>query len=127
MRERTPMLIAVLATLFFANPHFAASNPADGPLAGKHVTSAGTEASIPVALKIFSGQVVSVDQDAKTLTVKKTGWLRAQAVTFAVGDDAINSLADLTQDDWVDVTYAEADDKLIAKTIIKRSSQGGDS
>jgi len=121
------MLIAVLATLLFANPHFAASNPADGPLAGKHAASAGTEASTPVALKIFSGKVVSVDHGAKTLTVKRTGWLRAQAVTFAVGDEAINSLADLAQDDWVDVTYAEADDKLIAKTIAKKSSQGGGS
>lgn len=127
MRKRTSIVIAALATLLFATPQFAASNPANEPVAGQYASSAGTELPMSIALKIFSGKVVSVDHDAKTLTVKKTGWLRAQAVTFAVEDEAVYSLADLTQDDWVNVTYAEADDKLIAKTIVKRSSQGGDS
>lgn len=124
MRKRTLVLIVAMMALFFANPHFVQSNSADGPVAGMYRESARTRAPIPVALQVFTGRVVSMDQDAKTLTVKKTGWLRAQEVMFTVDDQAVIHLADLKQDDWVDITYAEEDGKLIAKTIVKRIGQG---
>lgn len=108
------LAIAALAMLSFASPS----------VAGMYRESARTGAPIPVALKVFTGRVVSMDHDAKTLTVKKTGWLRAQEVMFTVDDQAVTHLADLKQDDWVDITYAEADGKLIAKTIVKRIGQG---
>jgi hypothetical protein len=125
MRKLT-FLTAAMAILLFASLHSAASNSADEPVAGKYAKSASIEASMPVALKILTGKVVSVDHDARTLTVKKTGWLRAQEVMFAVDDAAATHLADLKQDDWVDITYAEADGKLIAKTIVKRIGEPSD-
>ncbi len=123
MRNLT-FLIAALAMLSFTSPLLAGSSPADEPVAGRYVDSGRTGTSMPVALKILTGRVVSVNYETRTLTVKKTGWLRAQEVMFSVDDQAVTHLADLEQDDWVDITYAEADGKLIAKTIVKRIGQG---
>ena len=117
MRKLSLLSIAVLAVLSIAS----------ASVAGEYRESASTEAPIPVALNVLTGRVVSMDHDARTLTVKKIGWLRAQEVMFTVDDQAVTHLADLKQDDWVDITYAEADGKLIAKTIVKRMGPAGDS
>lgn len=124
--KKLAFLTVALAILSFASPHFVQSNPADEPVPGKNAEFTETESPITVAMKILTGKVLSVNRAAKTLTVKKEGWLRAQEVMFSVDDAAVTHLADLKQDDWVDITYDEAEGKLIAKTIVRRVGKTGD-
>ncbi len=95
-------------------------------VSSQYAEVAKAEAPVPAKLKILTGKVIFVDHDAMTLTVKKTGWLRAQEVIFAVEEKAAAQLVDLKQDDWIDVTYAEADGKLIAQGIVRRTGEAGE-
>ncbi len=124
MRKMITLLIAALTTISLASASSALTK-SEMESVSKEYSELETSGS-PVAAKskILRGKVVSVDHDMKTVTVKKRGWLRAQELTFAVEEQAVPHLADLKHGDWVDVTYVEADGKLIARGIVKSMEQG---
>ncbi len=126
MRRWIVLPIATLTTLSLATTNFALTKPEMETVSSQYAEVAKAEAPVPAKLKILTGKVIFVDHDAMTLTVKKTGWLRAQEVIFAVEEKAAAQLVDLKQDDWIDVTYAEADGKLIAQGIVRRTGEAGE-
>jgi Cu/Ag efflux protein CusF len=63
-------------------------------------------------------EVVAIDQDAKTLTVKRMG-RRAKELTFNVETEATTALTDLKPGERIRVGYVETGGKLMAKTIDK--------
>jgi hypothetical protein len=124
MKKFIVLLIAVLTTFSLATPSSAQAKPEKEPVYrgyGEQVKSVAPKAA---KLKTLTTRVVSVGHAAKTLTVMKTGWLRRQEVTFTVQEQAAFHLADLEPGDWVDVTYAEADGKLIAHAIVRSQRRG---
>jgi len=111
MRKLIVPLIAALTILSVAGLSFAKANP---------------EASKAAKPRTFYGQVVSVNQEAKTLTVKKTGWLRKpKELTFSIEEKAAPTLADLKPGDRVKVTYIKEDGKLLAQTLSKTQPKAG--
>jgi Cu/Ag efflux protein CusF len=62
------------------------------------------------------GEVMTVDQAAKTLTVKQPG-KQAKELTLAVDDKVAAMLADLHPGDQVRIRYSDKDGKLDAMAI----------
>lgn len=109
MRKLIVLLIAALTIFSVAGMSFAKANP---------------EASKAAKPRTFYGEVVSVNQETKTLTVKKTGWLRkSKELTFSVEEKAAPTLADLKPGDRVKVTYIKEDGKLLAQMLSKTQSK----
>jgi Cu/Ag efflux protein CusF len=67
-----------------------------------------------------TANVVSVDQSAKTLTVKKGA--KGKEMTFTVQDNATPRLSDLKEGDRVKVSYKKDHDQLMATDIAKSSA-----
>ncbi len=91
MRSKVAVaLVAILVALSFAGATFAAA-------------------------KTITGEVISVNPAAKTLTIKAQG----QAMTFSVVEKAASALANLKPSDKVTVNYTEAAGKLTAQSVTK--------
>lgn len=69
------------------------------------------------AVKNLTGEIVSMDQTARTVTVKHMVDKKAAQVTFSVEDAAM--LTSFKAGDHVKVTYAEMGDKRVVKSIVK--------
>ena len=67
------------------------------------------------SLSHVKGDVVSVDQNAKTLTVKKGG-LRSKEITFQVEDPAV--LANVHTGEEVRIGYVKQGSQMIAREIV---------
>jgi Cu/Ag efflux protein CusF len=65
----------------------------------------------------LTGEVVSVNPDTKTLTVKRHTWSRK--LTFAVEGGAAAQLGDLKAGDKVTIGYSRAHRQLVAGDIVK--------
>jgi Cu/Ag efflux protein CusF len=86
--------------------------PAAAPVPAK-TESTAREA----AVKNLTGEIVAMDQTARTVTVKPMVDKKAAHVTFSVEDAAM--LMAFKAGDHVQVTYAEMGDKRIVKSIVK--------
>jgi len=115
MNKAMVLLAGTLATLSLVGPTFAQSTtpaakepsaPAEKPGAQKDQTTQQMTAS-----------VVSVNPDAKTLTVKR-GY-KGKELTFAVESGAATHLGDLKTGDQVKISYTKAQNKLMAKEVVK--------
>ena len=71
------------------------------------------------AVKSITGEFVTMDKTAKTVTVKYLVDKKATQMTLGVDDTMLTSLAQLKAGDQVKVTYEEMGGKFIAKTIAK--------
>lgn len=101
------LLVAAVAVPALTGPGFAqTSKPAAPPAA-------------PAAGKNLAGELVSVDQAAKTVTVKHMVDSKPMQLTMSVEDSAIATLAQLKPGDQVKVTYVEMGEKRIVKSIVK--------
>jgi len=76
---------------------------------------AATQDATKVAGKNLAGELVSVDQAAKTVTVKHIVDSKPMQLTISVEDSAIATLAQLKPGDQVKVTYVEMGEKRIVK------------
>ncbi|HUO64617.1 MAG TPA: hypothetical protein VMT97_12975 [Terriglobales bacterium] len=76
---------------------------------------AATQDATKVAGKNLAGELVSVDQAAKTVTVKHIVDSKPMQLTMSVEDSAIATLAQLKPGDQVKVTYVEMGEKRIVK------------
>jgi Cu/Ag efflux protein CusF len=88
-----------------AKPPAAATMPADKPATPK------------VAPHRMTAEVVAVNPEARTLTVKHGA--KGKEVTFAVDGDAASHLGDFKTGDQVKISYAKSHDQLIASQISK--------
>lgn len=71
------------------------------------------------AVKSITGEFVTMDKTAKTVTVKYLVDKKATQMTLSVDETMLTSLAQLKAGDQVKVTYEEMGGKFIAKTIAK--------
>ena len=109
------VLVAALAIPAIAGQGFAqTSKPATPPAA-----PAASDEAAKAAAKSLAGELVSVDQAAKTVTVKHMVDKKAMQVTMSVDESAVATLAQLKPGDQVKVTYVEMGEKRIVKSIVK--------
>ena len=114
---RTLAILAAAMTLSMSGAGMALVTPAK---AGTPDSTKAGAAKVTRSRRL-TAEVVSVDLDAKTLTVKRTG-RRAKELTFTVEPTVTSRLTDLKPGERVRVGYVETDGKLMAKTIDKASS-----
>ena len=109
------LLVAAVAVPALAGPGFAQTSKPAAPA----VTPAVAQDAAKVAGKSLAGELVSVDQAAKTVTVKHMVDSKPMQLTMNVEDTAIATLAQLKPGDQVKVTYVEMGGKRIVKSIVK--------
>lgn len=73
----------------------------------------------PAHLKILRGELVSVDEFAKTLTVRHIVDNKAHEITFSAEGKALAALAKIKPGDHLKVTYAQIGERPVATTITK--------
>jgi Cu/Ag efflux protein CusF len=127
MRKAVVLCTAALAALALVAPAFAQGTaPAATTTAPPTTPPTRATAPAPVAspatpsVKVtrhLTGEVVAVNPDAKTLTVKRHAWGRK--LTFAVEGDAAAQLGDLKTGDKVTIGYGRAHRQLVAGDIVK--------
>jgi Cu/Ag efflux protein CusF len=99
-------------------PATSAAPAAPATPAAKPAATAAPKMAAP-KLHTMTGEVVSVDATAKTLTVKHTVSGKSEDMTFGAGEKAAAALGTLKAGDHVRVAYAEVDGKPMASTIAK--------
>ncbi len=118
MRTRGILALAAAATLSASGGVVPLVTPASA------ATPESTKAADAKAIRLrhLRVEVVAIDQDAKTLTVKRMG-RRPKELTFSVEPDATTALTDLKPGERIKVGYIETGGKLMAKTIDKAPQQ----
>jgi hypothetical protein len=119
MRKLTIFLIAALTMLSIAGPSFAQARMAEQPTRGKTAELAKAETSQTARPHHLIGEVVAVDQAAKTATIKFTVRRNPKEATFTVEDQAAPTLADLKPGERVRVDYHKEQGRLIAHSIVE--------
>lgn len=111
------LLVAAVAVPAIAGTGFAQTAKPATPAAP---AAAPQEAAKPAAAaKNFAGELVSVDQAAKTVTVKHMVDSKPMQLTMAVDESAVATLAQLKPGDQVKISYVEMGEKRIVKSIVK--------
>lgn len=121
MKTFAYLLVAAVAVPAIAGPGFAqttkpAATPAAPPAAA---APAATPDAAKATAKNFAGELVAVDQAAKTVTLKHMVDSKPMQLTMSVEDGAMASLAQLKPGDQVKVSYVEMGEKRIVKSIVK--------
>lgn len=109
-----PILAVVAIPAAAVAPSSAQTSPATPP----PVTAPHT-AQKPAHLKILRGELVSVDEFAKTFTMKHMVDKKAQEITFSAEGKALAALAKIKPGDHLRVTYTQMGERPVATTITK--------
>jgi Cu/Ag efflux protein CusF len=119
MNRAMILFAGALATLSLVGPAFAAgaSSATQAPSKETSAPAAKPVTHKVAAMRRVTGEVVSVNQDAKTLTVKHGS--KGKELTFAVEPDAATQLSGLKAGDQVKISYVKNDKQLMAKQIKK--------
>jgi hypothetical protein len=83
--------------------------------------SATRPAGKAAGLRHMGGQVVSVNSDARTMTVMHTGKKKTKQLTFTLAGDAAAHLADFKPGDSVRVGYVGDVGALVAQSVTHKS------
>jgi Cu/Ag efflux protein CusF len=119
MKTFAYLLVAAVAVPAIAGPGFAqTTKPATTPAAPAAAAPATPDAAKATA-KNLAGELVSVDQAAKTVTLKHMVDSKPMQLTMSVEDGAMASLAQLKPGDQVKVSYVEMGEKKVVKSIVK--------
>lgn len=123
MKKAIAIFVSVLFVFAVASISFATEKAATAPAAVEKKEAAPVKAEekkAPVKVKQISGEVVTVDATAGTLTVKS----KKQEVSLSTSDKTVvkkgtekKTLADVMAGDKVVVKYKEVEGKNIAKSI----------
>ena len=121
MKTFAYLLVAAVAVPAIAGPGFAqTTKPATTPAARPAATApAATPDAAKATAKNLAGELVAVDQAAKTVTLKHMVDSKPMQLTMSVEDGAMASLAQLKPGDQVKVSYVEMGEKRIVKSIVK--------
>src|SRR5262245_37781420 len=120
MKTFAYLLVAAVAVPAIAGPGFAqTTKPATTPAAPAAAPATTPDAAAKATDKNLAGELVSVDQAAKTVTLKHMVDSKPMQLTMAVEDGAMASLAQLKPGDQVKVSYVEMGEKKVVKSIVK--------
>jgi Cu/Ag efflux protein CusF len=119
MRKLIVVLIATLTIAFFAGPSFAQATTAQQPAQTKATEPAKAEMPQATKLHHLIGEVVSVDQAAKTVEIRHTVRGKEKESTFTVEEQAAPTLATLQPGDQVKISYQRANGQLTARSIVE--------
>jgi len=121
MKTFAYLLVAAVAVPAIAGPGFAqTTKPATTPAAPPAAAApAATPDAAKATAKNLAGELVAVDQAAKTVTLKHMVDSKPMQLTMSVEDSAMASLAQLKPGDQVKVSYVEMGEKRIVKSIVK--------
>jgi Cu/Ag efflux protein CusF len=113
MQKTTGWLAAMLSALTIVGPAIAA----DAPTTGGTPPAEPSKAAAPKTMRTrhLAGEILSVDQDGRTVTVKHGR--KAKETTFAVEGDAALHLTDLKPGDHVRIGYVDNQGQMTARTI----------
>ena len=114
MNKAMVLLAGALATLSLVGPAFAQST---APAVKEPAAADKPGAQKGQSTQRMTASVVSVNPDAKTLTVKRSA--KGKELTFAVESDAATHLGDLKAGDQVKISYTKAQNQLMAKEVVK--------
>jgi Cu/Ag efflux protein CusF len=113
MRKTIALLAGTLAVAALIGPAIAAETSSSKSPA----TEAPKSAPAKMTERHLTAQVVAVNADAKTLTVKRSP--KAKPMTLTVDPAATSALTDLKAGDRVKIGYIDEHGQLTAKTISK--------
>lgn len=121
MKTFAYLLVAAVAVPAIAGPGFAqTTKPATTPAAPPAATApAATPDAAKATAKNLAGELVAVDQAAKTVTLKHMVDSKPMQLTMSVEDGAMANLAQLKPGDQVKVSYVEMGEKKVVKSIVK--------
>jgi Cu/Ag efflux protein CusF len=125
MWKRVVLAMAVLMMVSFAGLSFAQPTTVEPPAHGKMAEMAKTEMPKTARLHRLVGDVVAVDQTAKTVTIKHMVRGQPKEATFNVGEKAAPALVDLKPNDQVRLSYSKEQGRLIAQSIVETTHQAG--
>jgi Cu/Ag efflux protein CusF len=111
------LLVAAVAVPAIAAPVFAQTGKPTTPPANP--PAATSDSAAKAVSKSLAGELMAIDQAAKTVTVKHVVDKKPVQLTFSVEESALAALAQLKPGDHVKVTYVEMGDKRIVKNIVK--------
>ncbi len=124
MRKFVAFAVAVAAVPALVGPSFAQTEKKPAPGRDRDRQEAGQRRPRPrwtsareAAVKSLTGEIVTMDQATRTVTVKHMVDKKAVQMTFNVEDTAV--LTQFKAGDHVKVTYAEMGDKRIVRNIVK--------
>jgi hypothetical protein len=126
MKTFTIVLAALMAVVAVAGAGYAQTATPAAPAAPK--AAAQTPAATPAApaapakaavVKNLTGELVSLDKTAKTVTVKHVVDGKPAQMILSVDDTMLTAVGQLKAGDPLKVTYEEMGGKFIAKTIVK--------
>lgn len=118
MKTFAYLLVAAVAVPAIAGPGFAQTTKPATTTAAPAAAPATPEAAKATA-KNLAGELVAVDQAAKTVTLKHMVDSKPMQLTMSVEDGAMASLAQLKPGDQVKVSYVEMGEKKVVKSIVK--------
>jgi Cu/Ag efflux protein CusF len=117
MKKTLMTLMASLAAVaLLAGAGLAQAPTGSTPSAPAPTTQAPAKAPM---VKTVTGELVTMDKAAKTVTVKYLVDKKPSQMILSVDDAMLTALAQLKAGDQVKVTYEEMGGKFIAKTIAK--------
>jgi Cu/Ag efflux protein CusF len=119
MRTFWVLLMAAVTMASFAGPSFAQATIAGQPTQGN--MAAPAKVVMPMAAKPHSlvGEVVAVDQTAKTVTIRFMVRGQPREATFTTKQQAAPRLANLKPGDRVRVGYHKEQGQLIAHSLVE--------
>ena len=123
MKKVLVLLMAAVAMLFFAGPSFAQAKTTGQPTQAKTATPAKAETPMAAKSHRLVGEVVAVDQAAKTVTIKFMVRKQAKEATFTAAEQAVPTLANLKPGDRVRVGYSKKQGQLTAHSIVETYHQ----
>ena len=107
------LVVAAVAVPVLVGPAFAqTSKPAAPP-------AAASEEASKAAVKTVAGELVSLDQKERQVTVKHMVDGKPAQMTFQVEESAAGSLSPFKPGDHIKVAYVEMGAKRIMKSIVK--------
>jgi hypothetical protein len=119
MRKLLILWMAAVTMVSFAGPSFAQAKMAGQPTHGKMAELAKAETPMAAKPHRLVGEVVAVDQAAKTVTIKFMVRKHPKEATFTAKEQAAPTLADLKPGDRVRVGYHKEQGQLIAHSIVE--------
>jgi len=123
MRKLLILLMATVTMVSLAGPSFAQARMTGQPTRGKMVELAKAETPMAAKPHRLAGEVVAVDQAAKTVTSKFMVRSEPREATFSAEEQAAPTLADLKPGDHVRVGYHKEQGQLIAHSIVETYHQ----
>ena len=118
MRKALVLLTAALMVLSLTGLALAQGQTTP-PTAVAPPATATPPATKAASVKHMAGEVVSVNADTKSLTVKHTGKKKTKSLTFTLGADATGQVTDYRPGDSVRVSYVDDAGRLVAQSVTK--------